>query len=251
MNHLLSIGKFAALCDTTTDTLIHYDQLGLLKPSQVTEGHRRLYDVQQYHRFCLIQTLADMGTPLQEINTFLQTKMLSEQIKILQAKEIKLKQQIQCLEKTISYTQCLHSLTEHSRELPNQAFIQNYTTTRPLFCTLFPYPANTICHLSQALQLHISQCTQKQIYPFPLGILAQRRDRGLPQKKHLFITSPLEHGSFDNQSVQRPPGDYATIYHNGTLANIHQAVDMLYEYIYKHHFGIAGDTFITLYLFYD
>lgn len=248
MKHLLSIGKFAALCNTTTDTLIHYDQLGLLKPSHFTAGNRRMYDIQQYHNFRLIQALADMGTPLQEINSLMQTETVSARIKKLQAKELKLKQQLQYLQKTILYTQSLHFLSGNNMSLPaRQPSIYNYSTTRPLFSTPLPCPPETISDLSQAVQIHISQCTIKQIHPFPLGILVQRRDRGLPHKKHLLITSPVDNHTLDNQCIQRLPGDYATAYHCGSLLTLKQSVDMLYDYIHSNHYEIGGDTFITLY----
>ncbi len=248
MKHLLSIGKFAALCNTTTDTLIHYDHLGLLKPTHTTDGHRRLYDVGQYHNFCLIHTLAEVGTPLQEIKIFMEAETFPEQIKILQNKELLLKQKLQSLQETISYFQSLCAFPDKNmRVTTNQPFIQNHTTMRPLFCTSFPCPTGTVSDLVQALQTHVSQCATKQLYPFPLGILTQRRDRGLPNKKHYFITSPWNHSVLDNRCFIKQPGDYATLYHSGSLLTVKQSVDQLYDYIHENHYTIAGDTFITLY----
>ena len=43
---LLTTKEFAVLCKTTKRTIIHYDQIGLLKP-YMREETRRLYTTQQ------------------------------------------------------------------------------------------------------------------------------------------------------------------------------------------------------------
>ena len=49
MEYLFSIGKFAKMCNTTVDTLNHYEHLGLLSPAYINETHRRCYDIRQYY----------------------------------------------------------------------------------------------------------------------------------------------------------------------------------------------------------
>lgn len=69
----LKSGEFAKLCCTTKNTLIHYDQMGLLKPARVAESGYRLYLASQRYRFLSVKALADSGMPLQEVKRVLDT----------------------------------------------------------------------------------------------------------------------------------------------------------------------------------
>ena len=69
----LKSGEFAKLCCTTKNTLIHYDQMGLLKPARVAESGYRLYLASQRYRFLSVRALADSGMPLQEVRRMLDT----------------------------------------------------------------------------------------------------------------------------------------------------------------------------------
>lgn len=69
----LKSGEFAELCGTTKNTLIHYDQMGLLKPARVAESGYRLYLASQRYRFLSVRVLADSGMPLQEVKRVLKT----------------------------------------------------------------------------------------------------------------------------------------------------------------------------------
>lgn len=248
MNNLLSIGKFATFCNTTKDTLIHYDNLGLLKPFSFTPGNHRFYDIQQYHNFRLIQNLADIGIPLQEIKHIMQAETLSERTGLLLEKELELELRLQYLRNTRLF------LEESNKVLPftypetsDTPFIHKLEYTQKLYATPFPCLQPTMYHFSQILKSHISQCNRNGIHPFPLGILIQRRDRGLSRNRHVFITSPLGNRPPDNQTIIKPDGKYASLFHTGSLQTVQPSVDLLYEYFYQNHYQIGSDTYITLY----
>lgn len=67
-------GEFARLCNTTKNTLIHYDQLGLLRPSLVHENGYRDYSAADFARFSSIRAFVDAGFSLAQTKEFLQTK---------------------------------------------------------------------------------------------------------------------------------------------------------------------------------
>ncbi|WP_172135048.1 MerR family transcriptional regulator [Adlercreutzia sp. ZJ473] len=60
-------GEFAKLCDTSKDTLIHYDQIGLVKPSSKKANGYRDYTMDDYGVFVTIRALVDAGMSLAEI----------------------------------------------------------------------------------------------------------------------------------------------------------------------------------------
>ena len=67
--HELKTAAFAALCGVKKDTLLHYDRIGLLKPSRVGENGYRYYD------FTYIGT---WGTEYEKVPTIIQNYLLYE-----------------------------------------------------------------------------------------------------------------------------------------------------------------------------
>lgn len=63
-------GKFAQVCQTTKDTLRHYDEIGLLKPTSINENGYKVYSASQIIDFLTIASLQDAGCSLEEIRNF-------------------------------------------------------------------------------------------------------------------------------------------------------------------------------------
>jgi len=61
------IGELANETDLTVRALHHYDQIGLLKPSQETEGGHRVYSTADVERLQKIVTLKQLGFSLEKI----------------------------------------------------------------------------------------------------------------------------------------------------------------------------------------
>src|ERR1043165_3713000 len=68
---LLKVGELARETGKTVRALHLYEELGLLKPAQRTEGGFRLYAPEARERIDWISKLQDMGFSLQEIQEFL------------------------------------------------------------------------------------------------------------------------------------------------------------------------------------
>ena len=64
---LWKIGELAGATGLTVRTLHHYDEIGLLVPSERTQAGHRLYGGDDVRRLYEIRALRDLGLPLQEI----------------------------------------------------------------------------------------------------------------------------------------------------------------------------------------
>src|ERR671937_1198634 len=64
---LWKIGDLAAATGLTVRTLHHYDEIGLLRPSERTQAGYRLYGEEDVRRLYEIRALRDLGIPLSEI----------------------------------------------------------------------------------------------------------------------------------------------------------------------------------------
>lgn len=84
-----STGELASLCGVTVRTVQYYDKKELLKPSQLSEGGRRLYsdgDLQKMQVICLLRQL---GLSLDTIRRIMQEENSSEVITLLLTEQSK------------------------------------------------------------------------------------------------------------------------------------------------------------------
>ncbi len=67
----MKVGELARRAGMTVRTLHHYDEIGLLSPSQRTESGHRLYGAAEVERLQQIASLRQLGFPLGEIGELL------------------------------------------------------------------------------------------------------------------------------------------------------------------------------------
>lgn len=75
-NDYFSIGEFVNLCDTTRETLYHYEKQKLLMPTIDEHNGYRYYKPADYYRFMYIAHLAKIGFSLNEVKDYLQDHTL-------------------------------------------------------------------------------------------------------------------------------------------------------------------------------
>lgn len=91
-----TVKEIAQQTGISVRTLHHYDAIGLLKPTLVTEAGYRLYDDTALERLYLILLFRELGFPLKEIQKILdapdfdRNRILEHQVELLKAKVIHL-----------------------------------------------------------------------------------------------------------------------------------------------------------------
>ena len=87
-----TVNEIAQLAHISVRTLHHYDAIGLLKPTQITEAGYRLYDDAALERLYLILLFRELEFPLNEIKKILdapdfdRNRVLEQQVELLKAK---------------------------------------------------------------------------------------------------------------------------------------------------------------------
>ena len=87
-----TVQEIAKLAHVSVRTLHHYDAIGLLKPTAVTEAGYRLYDDAALERLYLILLFRELEFPLKEIQGILdapdfdRNRILEQQVQMLKAK---------------------------------------------------------------------------------------------------------------------------------------------------------------------
>ena len=89
-------GEMAKLCGVSVRTVQYYDTRGILVPTELSEGGRRLYSEEDAQKLRVICFLRELDLPINTIGELLKEDDPSEVIElILQQQEITLKQEIE------------------------------------------------------------------------------------------------------------------------------------------------------------
>ena len=95
-----TVNQIAKQTGVSVRTLHHYDSIGLLKPTQITEAGYRLYDADALERLYLIIVYRELGFSLKKIAEILdapdfdRNRALEEQIVLLEQKREQLQNRI-------------------------------------------------------------------------------------------------------------------------------------------------------------
>ncbi|MBQ5390913.1 MAG: MerR family transcriptional regulator, partial [Spirochaetales bacterium] len=76
-------GELAKLCNITVRTVQYYDNRGILVPSELSEGGRRLYSEDDLNRMKVICFLRELDLPINAISQILQEEHPEKVISLL------------------------------------------------------------------------------------------------------------------------------------------------------------------------
>ena len=97
---MMTVAKVSKRTGVSVRTLHHYDQIGLLKPTEVTEAGYRLYDDGALDKLYMILVYRELGLSLNEIGSILdapdydRNRVLEHQINLMQERVEKLQNRI-------------------------------------------------------------------------------------------------------------------------------------------------------------
>ena len=97
---MMTVAQVSKRAGVSVRTLHHYDQIGLLKPTEGTEAGYRLYDDTALDKLYMILVYRELGLPLNEIGSILdapdydRNRVLEHQIKLMRRRVEKLQNRI-------------------------------------------------------------------------------------------------------------------------------------------------------------
>lgn len=103
-----TVGDLARLTGVTVRTLHHYDQIGLVRPSQRTHAGYRLYGEADVHRLQQVLVLRELGLPLDEVAQALAPKasraaLLRQHREALLAKRTRIDAMLSALDQALAH----------------------------------------------------------------------------------------------------------------------------------------------------
>ena len=267
-----STGKFAEICNTTKNTLFHYDEIGLLKPSIIKDNGYRYYSVDQIYTFDIINILKNCNCSLKEIKETIENSDISTFFDFVNEKKAELLLQQQKINKAINLLE--HSSTITSFALDGQMNIPYITKTKEnKYIVATPCDATHTQNsneLAKTLNKHFTMCENIQnIEKFPLGHIILQQTFNCGELNHAYIYSilnePLKEQlatknikttknkettkeitpikSYNNYQKTIKKGSYLNIKHQGPYETIGNAYQQLFSYIYTNQLTLDSDIY--------
>lgn len=153
---MLKIGDFSKLCQVPIKTLHYYDQIGLLKPSEVDRFTKyRYYSLDQISRLNRILAFKDLGFSLEQIAELLNENLSVEQIRgMLRLKRAEIEQNLSEEQARLARIEArLRQIEKENQPMPTYEIViksveslriaglrdiaENYQSLSPLFGELF------------------------------------------------------------------------------------------------------------------
>lgn len=169
MKEYFSVGEAAKAVHTTSETLRHYDRIGLVKPSKIDPWtHYRYYTQQDLVRLNTVRALQLMDLPLQEIKKVLEYDDLEKIVDFLAQAEKKAEEKIAALEYSKSKIQLAKADYEKKlrgqqrdsgalvKDLPARVILLSDTLEAPTVENLWNYLSHFYNQVTPALKEQFS-----------------------------------------------------------------------------------------------
>lgn len=257
----IKTSEFAKLCKTNKRTLIHYDEIGLFKPTFTDEKGYRYYSETQCDVFFTITCLKDLGMPLKEIKLYIDHKNPEDLTELLLEQEKKVQEKLQHLKRIEQVIQNKLELVSEGRatrfdERLSLPYIEKYPA-EPMLTS--PYlDTNEHEELFSAICEHIGDVNHRELnIGHPYGAMMKVKDLlvGKYDQYAYFMTKigrdaivravdeNAESRKTTGKNVdaspktasihQKPGGLYAVIYLQGDYYEADEAFEKLLAFIKK------------------
>lgn len=241
-NHYLTISEFSKISEISRKALIFYDNEGLFSPEYTGENGYRYYSHEQIYIISVINILKELGMPLKQIKTYMQTPSPSEAVWLLENQEHILSQKIKQL---LAIQDMLASKKEKLKEGIRTDISEIKLLQReeaPLF-------------ISDAFDMEKSEISDDIWLGFYLKCKENRLAFGYPEgflvsKEHLLSgrTSAASHiichvGNQAHANSSMPKGTYLTGWGQGSFDDTQPVYHRLLQYIKNHGLTIIGNAY--------
>ncbi|MCC3355983.1 MerR family transcriptional regulator [Bacillus sp. REN16] len=224
----LTTGEFAKLCKVNKQTLIYYDQIGLLSPIFKNEKGYRYYSINQIELFYVIDLLKDLDMSLHDIQQYTQNKSPESFLTLMYLKKeeiVKKRQEIEMKEKLI---ETKIALMEEASQLDFSKITLEHLPEAALYLSR-NIEDITDEEFIEVITEFIGELNESQLDTgYPIGGIIKREQvlKGeFSRYSYLYIEQPhLKEGYPYFQAVK---GDFLIGYHIGEDKTIHHTYKKL------------------------
>jgi DNA-binding transcriptional MerR regulator len=255
-DHLLRIGDFSQLAQVSVPTLRHYDEVGLLKPTQVDKfTEYRYYALDQLPRLNRILALKDLGLSLDQIKQLLRDALPAEQLRsMLAAKRAEIAQQLAREQQRLALVEARLQQIEAEGAPPayevvlrkvDSMTVAGARQTVPHVSQMGDYRTKTLMRVYDWLRQQGVTETEGELM---LYHNTEYSDEDIEMEGIVAISSKAakiltrgqeEHADVRLYELPEEPALASTIHH-GALNDVPRAIIAVFEWIGRHGYHSAG-----------
>lgn len=243
--NFLKVGEFAKVCQTTKETLLHYDRKGILKPKYVAENGYRCYGLEQYFEYDLIALLKGAGCTLEEIKRNQENIDKKGYMSFIKQKIIELRKQQYLISRRISMlTRMVDIADESSATEFDKLFYQDICEEKVLYHQvehdkMFDKKACVICYSN----FLFDGLENGNTVDFPLGMVISKENCIIKKFIISYLFRSVEEKESGNIKLINS-GKYACMFHHGDMESHELAFEYFINEIENNNFLICSDLFI-------
>jgi DNA-binding transcriptional MerR regulator len=242
---MFKIGEFSRLSRVSVRMLRHYDQLGLLTPSQTDPftGYR-YYSAEQLPRLNRIIALRDLGFSLEQIAGMLEDDLSPEQLLgMLKLKRAEVEAQMKQEEQRLARLE--RRIQQMSESSTHTAYDVVLRDVEPELVATYREVAaddDRIQHMFDMVETYVAgfDGSRADKPPFSIYYDEEYRDKNMDVE----VAVPLKYGILETETIrvrQHPRlSNVACVVHVGEYSNIYQAYNALLSWIEANGYRMTG-----------
>ena len=242
---MFKIGEFSRLSRVSVRMLRHYDQLGLLKPSQTDSfTNYRYYSADQLPRLNRILALRDLGFSLEQITEMLDEDLSTDQLLgMLKIKRGEVEQQMQLEQQKLARLEVrIRQMSESPKHGAYDVILRD--TESELVATYREVAADDdrIQQMFDSVEMYVAQYDQARADkpPFTIYYDDEYRDKDIDAE----VAIPLVYAIPEDElvRVRELPRltNVACVVHSGSYVTLYQAYNALLGWIEANHYRMVG-----------
>jgi len=242
---MFKIGEFSRLSRVSVRMLRHYDQLGLLTPSQTDPfTNYRYYTAEQLPRLNRILALRDLGFSLEQIAGMLDDDLSSDQLLgMLKLKRVEIEQQVQMENERLVRVEA--RIRQMNESMKHAAYDVILREVEPELVATYREVAaddDRIQQMFDLVETYVAQFDQARADrpPFTIYYDDEYREREIDAE----VAVPLNYAIPEGESIrvrQTPrQTQVACVVHLGGYSTIYQAYNALLGWIETNNYQMLG-----------
>ena len=242
---MFKIGEFSKLSRVSVRMLRHYDQLGLLTPSQTDAfTNYRYYSAEQLPRLNRILALRDLGFSLEQISGMLDDDLSPEQLLgMLKFKKAEIEQQVQMEKSRLARLEArIRQMNDSARQGTYDVILREIEAELVATYREVAADDDRIQQMFDMVEMHVAQFDQARADrpPFTIYYDDEYRERDIDAE----VAVPLKYPIPENElvRVRETPrlAHMACVVHLGGYSTIYRAYNALLGWIESNYYQMVG-----------
>jgi DNA-binding transcriptional MerR regulator len=243
MKSTFLIGELSKLFNISTDTLRHYDKIGLLKPEHDTLNNYRFYTVRNFFKLSRILFFKNLDISLTDIKKYMNNKNTSNLVTLLKNKEDEIDTKINSLinlkKKISTKLDLLKSIDQELNVVKLKHLPQRIGIILDINDSKNEYQVKeSVKKNEQCLKLS-SWLIEGQVYT---SLSRESMSTGNFNNFKYFIEVVSTEGSMPTPLKIIPENEYACVFFSGPYKDIGNHYKLLIQWITENEYEILGDS---------